>query len=156
MNVLDIQGLRLRLPGTARPVLDGVDLTVDARETVALVGESGSGKSLTSRSVLGLLPRGATTEGVVRVNGDDVLTMSPEQLRRLRTDTAAMVFQDPRASINPLRRIGDFLTETSRRGPGGPTPPPHGPRRCWPPSGSRRPRSASTRGSCPAACCNAS
>ncbi|MER8101069.1 ABC transporter ATP-binding protein [Kitasatospora sp. NPDC094016] len=119
MNVLDIQGLRLRLPGTARPVLDGVDLTVDARETVALVGESGSGKSLTSRSVLGLLPRGATTEGVVRVNGDDVLTMSPEQLRHLRTDTAAMVFQDPRASINPLRRIGDFLTETSRRGPGG-------------------------------------
>ncbi|WP_033818636.1 ABC transporter ATP-binding protein [Kitasatospora sp. MBT63] len=114
MTTLDIQAYRLRLPDTARPVLAGVDLTVDARETVALVGESGSGKSLTSRSVLGLLPKGAATEGSVRVNGEDVLTMTPEQLRRLRTNTAAMIFQDPRAAINPLRRIGDFLTESVR------------------------------------------
>ncbi|MER7196934.1 ABC transporter ATP-binding protein [Streptomyces sp. CB01635] len=112
--VLDIQGLRLQLPDTARPVLDGVDLTVAAGETVALVGESGSGKSLTSRSVLGLLPPGATAEGTVRVSGDDVLTMTPARLRELRTGTAAMIFQDPRAAINPLRRIGDFLTESLR------------------------------------------
>ncbi|WP_441248575.1 ABC transporter ATP-binding protein [Kitasatospora sp. McL0602] len=115
-TTLDIRGYRLQLPNTTRPVLAGVDLTVDAGETVALVGESGSGKSLTSRSVLGLLPPGATTEGAVRVNGDDVLTMTPDQLRRLRTTTAAMIFQDPRAAINPLRRIGDFLTESTRRG----------------------------------------
>ncbi|MET9400816.1 ABC transporter ATP-binding protein [Kitasatospora sp. NPDC002965] len=114
MTVLDIRAYRLRLPNTARPVLAGVDLTVGARETVALVGESGSGKSLTSRSVLGLLPAGAATEGTVRVGGDDVLTMTPEQLRRLRTGTAAMIFQDPRAAINPLRRLGDFLTESVR------------------------------------------
>ncbi|MFE5025974.1 ABC transporter ATP-binding protein [Streptomyces sp. NPDC056656] len=112
--VLDIQGLRLQLPDTARPVLDGVDLTVAAGETVALVGESGSGKSLTSRSILGLLPPGATTEGTVRVSGDDVLAMTPARLRELRTGTAAMIFQDPRAAINPLRRIGDFLTESLR------------------------------------------
>ncbi|WP_395292989.1 ABC transporter ATP-binding protein [Kitasatospora hibisci] len=111
---LDIQAYRLRLPGTARPVLDGVDLTVAAGETVALVGESGSGKSLTSRSVLGLLPEGATTEGAVRVGGEDVLTMTPDRLRRLRTGTAAMIFQDPRAAINPMRRLGDFLTESVR------------------------------------------
>ncbi|WP_035802929.1 ABC transporter ATP-binding protein [Kitasatospora mediocidica] len=111
---LDIRGLRLRLPRTARPVLDGVDLTVGAGETVALVGESGSGKTLTSRSVLRLLPTGAATEGTVRVAGDDVLAMDPEQLRHLRTGTAAMIFQDPRAAINPLRRIGDFLTESLR------------------------------------------
>ncbi|MFD6936305.1 ABC transporter ATP-binding protein [Streptomyces goshikiensis] len=114
MNTLDIQALRLRLPGTARPVLDGVDLTVGARETVALVGESGSGKSLTSRSVLGLLPPGASARGTVRVVGDDVLTMSPGQLRVLRTGTAAMIFQDPRAAVNPMRRVGDFLTESLR------------------------------------------
>ncbi|MFD3474796.1 ABC transporter ATP-binding protein [Streptomyces sp. NPDC058695] len=112
--VLDIQGLRLELPDTARPVLDGVDLTVTAGETVALVGESGSGKSLTSRSILGLLPPGATAEGTVRVSGDDVLTMTPARLRELRAGAAAMIFQDPRAAINPLRRIGDFLTESLR------------------------------------------
>ncbi|MFD9125350.1 ABC transporter ATP-binding protein [Kitasatospora sp. NPDC059571] len=111
MNALDIQGLRLRLPGTARPVLDGVDLTVAAGETVALVGESGSGKTLTSRTVLRLLPPGAATEGRVLVDGEDVLTMNADRLRTLRNRRAAMVFQDPRAAVNPLRRIGDHLTE---------------------------------------------
>ncbi|MFD7259252.1 ABC transporter ATP-binding protein [Streptomyces sp. NPDC059874] len=114
MPTLDIQGLRITLPGTARPVLDGVDLTVDSGETVALVGESGSGKTLTSRSALRLLPPGATVEGTVRVCGEDVLTMDPDRLSALRTGTVAMIFQDPRAAINPLRRIGDFLTESVR------------------------------------------
>ncbi|MFE3654139.1 ABC transporter ATP-binding protein [Streptomyces sp. NPDC059152] len=118
--VLDIRGLRLRLPRTVRPVLDGVDLTVAAGETVALVGESGSGKTLTSRSVLRLLPTGATAEGRVEVAGADVLAMTSRQLRALRTGTAAMIFQDPRAAINPLRRIGDFLTESLRLNTGMP------------------------------------
>ncbi|MER5886273.1 ABC transporter ATP-binding protein [Streptomyces sp. NPDC001941] len=111
---LDVRGLRLTLPGTARPVLDGVDLTVGPAETVALVGESGSGKSLTSRAALGLLPPGAAVEGSVRVDGEDALTARPDLLRALRAHGAAMVFQDPRAALNPLRRIGDFLTEGAR------------------------------------------
>ncbi|GGY45461.1 ABC transporter ATP-binding protein [Streptomyces omiyaensis] len=111
-HALDVQGLRVTLPGTARPVLDGVDLHVAAGETVALVGESGSGKSLTSRGALGLLPPGATVAGRIRVRGHDVLAMKPEQLRALRTDTVAMIFQDPRAALNPMRRIGDFLVES--------------------------------------------
>ncbi|MGW8761485.1 ABC transporter ATP-binding protein [Streptomyces sp. NPDC055815] len=109
---LDVQGLRITLPGTARPVLDGVDLHVAAGETVALVGESGSGKTLTSRSALNLLPPGAVVEGAVRVRGEDVLTMDADQLRALRTGTVSMIFQDPRAALNPLRRIGDFLIES--------------------------------------------
>ncbi|MEU6170494.1 ABC transporter ATP-binding protein [Streptantibioticus parmotrematis] len=113
-TTLDMRGLRLHLPGAARPVLAGIDLTVAERETVALVGESGSGKSLTSRSVLRLLPPGATTEGVIAVQGEDVLAMNAKRLRRLRTHTAAMIFQDPRAAINPLRRVRDFLTESLR------------------------------------------
>ncbi|MFG2334866.1 ABC transporter ATP-binding protein [Streptomyces sp. NPDC048604] len=111
---LEVRGLRLTLPGAPRPVLDGVDLTVGPGETVALVGESGSGKSLTSRSALGLLPPGAVAEGAVLVEGEDVLTAPPERLRALRTGSVAMVFQDPRAALNPLRRIGDFLTEAAR------------------------------------------
>ncbi|WP_282694621.1 ABC transporter ATP-binding protein [Streptomyces sp. CC208A] len=114
--VLEIDRLELRLPDgrAARPILDGVSLTVRAGETVGLVGESGSGKSVACRSVLGLLPRGARTGGRVLVNGDDVLTMDRTRLAALRAREVAMVFQDPRASVNPLRRVGDFLTEGLR------------------------------------------
>lgn len=111
-NALEVCGLRVTLPGTARPVLDGIGLTVARGETVALVGESGSGKSITSRSALGLLPPGARAEGAVRVCGRDVLAMTPAELGAVRAGTVAMVFQDPRAAVNPLRRIGDFLTES--------------------------------------------
>ncbi|MCX4984350.1 ABC transporter ATP-binding protein [Streptomyces sp. NBC_00572] len=114
--VLEIDGLGIRLPDdrAARPVLDGVSLTVRPGETVGLVGESGSGKSVACRSVLGLLPPGSRTSGQVRVSGRDVLTMPPKELATLRAREVAMVFQDPRASVNPLRRVGDFLTEGLR------------------------------------------
>ncbi|WP_137990841.1 ABC transporter ATP-binding protein [Streptomyces vilmorinianum] len=114
--VLKIDGLGVRLPGAqaARPILDGVTLRVGAGETVGLVGESGSGKSVACRSVLGLLPARARTAGEVRVAGRDVLTMDRAALTRLRARQVAMVYQDPRASMNPLRRVGDFLTEGLR------------------------------------------
>lgn len=111
MSVLRITGLRMWLPETARPVLDGVELSVAEGESVALVGESGSGKSLTSRLALGLLPSGAGVEGRVVVEGEDVLGASPQRLRELRSRTVAMIFQDPRAGLNPLRKVGDFLVE---------------------------------------------
>jgi oligopeptide/dipeptide ABC transporter ATP-binding protein len=114
VTILDISNLTLTLPDTARPVLSNVSLSIGETETVALVGESGSGKTLTARSVIRLLPHGARATGTVKVTGQDVLTMDARTLTTLRVSTAAMIFQDPRASINPLRRIGDFLTETIR------------------------------------------
>ncbi|HTY70916.1 MAG TPA: ABC transporter ATP-binding protein [Actinomycetes bacterium] len=115
MALLSIYGLSVRLPGRARrPILDGVDLTVEAGEIVGLVGESGSGKSVTARAVLGLTPSGSEVAGRVLVGNVDVGSAAPAQLRTLRSSTVSMVFQDPRAGINPMRTVGDFMTESLR------------------------------------------
>ncbi|WP_448810016.1 dipeptide ABC transporter ATP-binding protein [Agromyces bauzanensis] len=119
MTLLDISGLTLDLPN-GRRLLDGITLSVAAGETVGLVGESGSGKSLTARSVLGLLPGRAMTGGSVRLDGHEVLGAGTRELLELRRRSAAMIFQDPRAGINPMRTIGDHLTESLRLGEGRP------------------------------------
>ncbi|MGH3704453.1 MAG: dipeptide ABC transporter ATP-binding protein [Agromyces sp.] len=113
MTLLDIAELTLDLPNGKR-LLDGISLTVAEGETVGLVGESGSGKSLTARSVLGLLPSRSTTGGSVELLGRSVLDASPRELLDLRRTQASMIFQDPRAGINPMRTVGDHLTETMR------------------------------------------
>ena len=78
---------------------------------LGLVGESGSGKSMTARSIMRLLPSTAAASGEVRFADADVLGLDQDALRRYRSSDVAMVFQDPRAHINPVRRVGDFLTE---------------------------------------------
>ena len=115
-TVLSVEGLSLTVPGPEGPVslLADVTLTVSPGETVGLVGESGSGKSLTVRSALGMLPARGSTSGRVVVGGTDVLRASRLALRRVRRSDASMIFQDPRASINPVRRIGDYLVEGLR------------------------------------------
>ncbi|WP_405977234.1 ABC transporter ATP-binding protein [Streptomyces sp. NBC_00158] len=114
MTLLRYEDLRITLPGTARPLLDGIGLSVDPGETVVLVGESGSGKSVTARAALGLFPAGAEVRGRVSVDGTDLVGAGREDLREVRTAKAAMIYQDPRAAINPVRRVGDFLTESLR------------------------------------------
>ncbi len=111
--LLDIRDLTLDLPDGTR-LLDGITLSVAAGETVGLVGESGSGKSLTARTVLGLVPDRSTITGEVVLDGAGVLTAPAPELRQLRRHGAAMIFQDPRAGINPMRTIGDHLTEALR------------------------------------------
>ncbi len=113
MSLLTIDGLRITVPQGRgrRDLLRGIDLTIDEGETLGLVGESGSGKSLTARAAIGLLPRGAAATGSVRFDGREVLAMPRDALRAYRGRDAAMIFQDPRAHMNPRQRIGDFLCE---------------------------------------------
>lgn len=113
---LEISGLSItvQVDGESRPLLDDVSLSVATGEIVGLVGESGSGKSVTSRSALGLFPGHAITTGSVVVDGVEVIGASAAQLLELRRTRASMIFQDPRSSVNPVRRLGDFLTEGLR------------------------------------------
>ena len=113
--LLEIDRLTVRLPieGQPRTVLHDVSLALDAGEAVGLVGESGAGKSMTARAVARLLPKRAETEGAIHFAGIDVLAAEGRSLRALRDDIG-IVFQDPRAHVNPVRRIGDFMTEALR------------------------------------------
>ncbi len=114
-DLVVIDDLRVRLPvdGAPRPVLSGVSMTIAAGEAVGLVGESGSGKSMTARALARLLPAGAQVDGSVRFDGRDVHRLGRAQLRAVRGEMG-IVFQDPRAHVNPVRRIGDFMTEALR------------------------------------------
>jgi ABC-type microcin C transport system duplicated ATPase subunit YejF len=113
--LLDVDGLNVRLPidGIHRPVLREVSFSLRPGEAFGLVGESGSGKSMTARAIDRLLPAGAEVTGSIRFDGGDVGALSGGGLRRYRGQVA-MIFQDPRAHINPVRRIGDFITEALR------------------------------------------
>ncbi|MGB3910267.1 MAG: ABC transporter ATP-binding protein [Pseudolysinimonas sp.] len=92
----------------------GIDLDVRAGEVLAIVGESGSGKTVTGRSILGLLPETARVDGAVLLTGTDVVGLSPDRMRALRGPAAAMIFQEPSTSLNPVYTVGWQLAEGLR------------------------------------------
>lgn len=113
MALLEVNDLCVDLPSVTGTigVLRNVRMGVDAGETVGLIGESGSGKSMSARSVMRLLPPGARVRGEILFDGASVLSMQPRRLRAFRANDVAMIHQDPRAHINPVRKVGDFLLE---------------------------------------------
>ena len=116
-TILEVRGLQTQFftdAGIVRAV-DGVTFSVAAGETLGIVGESGSGKSVTALSLMRLLDEPARiVGGEVRFRGRDVLAMNADELRALRGDGVAMVFQDPMTSLNPVLRIARQLVETMR------------------------------------------
>ena len=118
MRVLDVEGLSVefRTRGGIVRALDRVGFTLDAGETLALVGESGSGKSVTAFALLGLLDAaGRVTAGRAMLEGVDLAAAAPRVLAGLRGRRAAMIFQNPRAALNPIRPIGTQIADVLRR-----------------------------------------
>ncbi|EPQ5447719.1 TPA: ABC transporter ATP-binding protein [Pseudomonas aeruginosa] len=95
-------------------VVKGIDFSLRAGETLALVGESGSGKSQTAHALLRLLPGAARLGGSVRLDGEELLALSPQALLAIRGQRIGMVFQEPMTSLNPLQRIGRQVGEGLR------------------------------------------
>ena len=118
MALLEIQGLKTHFKtddGWLHAV-DGVDLTVDAGQTLGVVGESGCGKSVTAMSVMRLVPTppGRYVAGQILWQGRDLLQLPDEQMRSIRMKQIAVVFQEPMTSLNPVYTIGEQIGEALR------------------------------------------
>src|SRR6185437_6185483 len=118
-DALTIENLDVayRVRGRDRPVLRGLNLRIRRGEAYGLVGESGSGKSTAAFAAVRYLPRnGCVTGGRILVDGLDLMALSPAKLRRLRTQSVSMVYQDPGRALNPALRIGRQMTEVFEAG----------------------------------------
>ena len=111
--LVEVRDLTVRFPSEAGTVeaVRGVSLDVRAGEVLGIVGESGSGKTVTSLSVIGLLPDTATVSGSIRFGGRDLLALDDAEMSRLRGSEIAMVFQDPLSALNPVHTIGRQIAE---------------------------------------------
>ena len=115
-HLLDVRGLKTQFTteaGTLRAV-DDVSFHVDEGETLGLVGESGCGKSVTALSIMRLIqsPPGQIVDGQIWYQGEDLLSLSETDMRRIRGSSIGMIFQEPMTSLNPVLTIGRQLTET--------------------------------------------
>jgi len=113
--LLDVRDLRTYfhvMDGLVKAV-DGVSFTIKRGDTLGIVGESGCGKSVTSLSIMRLLdiPPGEIASGEIWLDGQDLLTLSPEEMREVRGNDVAMIFQEPMTSLNPVFTVGDQITE---------------------------------------------
>ena len=120
--LLRVKDLSLSFPLEDGPcrILDRVSFELHPHEVLGLVGESGSGKTMSALSVINLLPPAATIEGgQVWFRGQDLMTLSERELRKVRGAQIAMIFQSPRAALNPLMRAGDQVARAVRLHCGG-------------------------------------
>jgi peptide/nickel transport system ATP-binding protein len=113
--VLDVKGLKTSFFTSEGeiPAVDEISFSVNKGEILGIVGESGCGKSVTSLSIMRLIPQppGKITGGEILLNGEDLVKVSEKRMREIRGNEIAMIFQEPMTSLNPLFTIGDQLTE---------------------------------------------
>lgn len=121
MSLLEIRNLTVRFATSTGSftAVDGIDVTVDRSEVLAIVGESGSGKSVSMLAVMGLLPDTATiTADKMAFDGRDIQTMTPAERRKLIGREITMIFQEPIASLNPSFTAGYQIEEVLRHNAG--------------------------------------
>jgi peptide/nickel transport system ATP-binding protein len=112
-TVLEVEDFRVWYAGPAGPVraVDGVSFSLAPGEVLGLVGESGCGKSTLGRGLMGLLPRGAAVDGVLRFDGQDILTIPVKDRERLRGAGMGLIFQEPMTRLDPLMKVSDHFDE---------------------------------------------
>jgi oligopeptide/dipeptide ABC transporter ATP-binding protein len=114
LDVSDLE-IRFRTPGGPVYAVQGISLTVEPGQTVAIIGESGSGKTVSAYAVMGLLPPSARVSGSIRFRGVEIVGLGEKELQSHRGRNAAMVFQNPERSLNPTMKVGYQITEAIRR-----------------------------------------
>ncbi|MCC8935971.1 ABC transporter ATP-binding protein [Bradyrhizobium sp. Arg68] len=117
MALLEVENLQthFRTPDGINRAVDGVSFQVDEGETLAIVGESGCGKSVTSMSLMRLIPEPpGRIAGAVRFQGRDLLQLSEREMRAVRGNDVSMIFQEPMSSLNPVLTVGRQIGETLR------------------------------------------
>jgi peptide/nickel transport system ATP-binding protein len=112
--LLDVKNLQLsiRKLGKETKILDGITFSVNKGETLGIVGESGCGKSITSLSIMKLLPENATLEGSIELAGETISKYTKKQMEKIRGNQISMIFQEPLTSLNPLHTIGKQIKES--------------------------------------------
>ena len=113
LKVTDLKTYFFTDEGVGRAV-DGVSFAVPKGKTLALVGESGCGKSVTSLSILQLVPEptGKIVSGSIRFDGTNLLELHESQMRKIRGNRISMIFQEPMTALNPVFTIGNQIDET--------------------------------------------
>lgn len=117
-KILNIKNLRVeyRADGKTVHAVNGINLSLDKKQTLGLVGETGAGKTTTALALLRLIPNppGRITEGEVWFNGENLLNKSEREMRKIRGNKISMIFQDPMTALNPVLTVSDQIAEVIR------------------------------------------